>query len=300
MQRVIIALGDPVVSESIQEILSDLCDPGILKGYELTAATANTVTVNPGVAMTDSGVLIIEDEQRNMPFTLTVSPQNFTVFYQYIPTKNFGGNPATLTLQPGLIPAEGFVNGVVIGWIKYPGSSVALDPDTMFIQANSFRLEKPIDKLSDEYTMVYGPFDSKWTQLSTSGPVSTVSSAYDVTYKGPVTKIENATLLPLAQSSWLIPFRVPHYGVGKVGIELQVDSGAIATITVLDKLGNEIVPAAQNFFTNSPMAFQVLPIPANVGLETNDEMFVKLAFSIQPSFAIRIKAVGISSYTDPF
>src|ERR1035437_440414 len=115
MQSQIIATGDPETSTTLQEIIRDIVDQGVLRGCELVTVGPVILGVNPGVALTDSGVLIVETELKQLLFTQTVSPQNYTVAYQYTPSKNFGGNPATLALQPGLIEAVGFVNGVVLG-----------------------------------------------------------------------------------------------------------------------------------------------------------------------------------------
>ena len=69
---------------------------------------------------------------------------------------------------------------------------------------------------------------------------------------------------------------------------------------MVDKSGNQITPIVTNFFTNSAMAKQVLPLPGGNGLTPGDEMFIQLACTIQPSNAVRIKSMGVSSYTEPF
>jgi len=79
-----------------------------------------------------------------------------------------------------------------------------------------------------------------------------------------------------------------------------VDSGALATITVVDVNGNTILPTVSNSFTNIAMINQVMPLPLNTGLIPGDEVFIKLAFSIQPANAVRIKSMGITSYNEPF
>ena len=228
MQSQFIATGDPVTSVSLQQIFQSLANPGVLEGNELIAVTSSILGVSPGTALTDSGVFIIESEVKQLAFTLTVSPQNYTVYYQYVTSKNFGGNPATLTMQTGLVEADGFVNGVVLGWVLYPGGSVPLN-SSMFVSAPRFRLQQSPSTGVNSYINLFPPFDYKWTQVTASGPLTTVSTQYNSTYKAPITTLQNTTLLPLSATTWLIPFTVPDLGIGRIQVELQVDSGALAT-----------------------------------------------------------------------
>jgi len=299
MQRVQIAIGDPVVASTIQSILKSICNPGILSGFELTASAADTLTINPGSALADSGVMIIEDEPQNQQFALTVAPANYTVYYQYLPTNNFGGNPATLVVQPGLVPAEGFINGVVIGWIIYPGSSVPLDAVKMFLSAPRLRLARDPELDPSTFLTQYAPFTGRWTQLSLTGPAPVVTESYNATYKAPITKVINGGGT-VTQVSYIMPFSVPRLGLGQIALRIQTDAGTLATLTVLDSQGNILTPNGMNFFTNTAMGSHILTMPGGNGLLPNSEMFLHLALKINPTFSASIQAMGISSYTDPF
>jgi hypothetical protein len=299
MQTVQIAIGDPVVASAIQSILKSLCDPGILTGFELSASAADTLTINPGAALTDSGVMILETEQQNEQFTLSVAPANYTVFYSYVPTNNFGGNPATLTIQPGLVPASGFTNGVLLGWIIYPGGSAPLDPATMFLSAPRLRISRDPALGQSTFQNLYAPFSGIWSQLSLSGPTPTINEGYNATYKAPVTKILNGGGTVM-QVSYVVPFTVPRLGLGQVALQIQTDQGTLVTLTVLDNAGNVITPNGINFFTNSAMSKNILTIPGGNGLVPNSQMFLQLAFKINPTFSASLQSMGISSYTDPF
>jgi hypothetical protein len=173
MQRIQLAIGDPVDAETIQEILSSLAQPGVLLGFDLTVPGSGTLAVQPGAALTDSGVLIVEDEAITIPFSPTLSAGNFTLYYSYIPSNNFGGNPAVLVLQPGLFPADNFINGVVLGWLKYPGGSVQVNPETMYIPAPRIRLSISPLKRKNEFQTLYSPLSTRWTQYQlVGGPAS--------------------------------------------------------------------------------------------------------------------------------
>jgi hypothetical protein len=299
MQRVEIAIGDPVQAGPLQEMFRSLVDSGILSGFELSASAADTISLNAGVAFADSGVFIVETEQQFIPFTLTVAPANFTVYYQYTPNNNFGGQDAILSLQPGLVPALGFTNGVVLGWIQYPGGSVPLDPNSMFLSAPRLRLSQDPNKLLGEFNTVFAPLSTRWSLLSLTGPAPVISESYNATYKAPVTQLTNAGLV-ISRSSYVLPFRVPREGIGMIQAQLLVSSGAVATFTLLDSQGNTVTPLGFNFYTNVPMQISQLRIPYAAGLVPNSEMLLQISLEINPSFSVILQSLGISSYTDPF
>ena len=253
MQRIEIVIGDPVDAATMQEILTSLADPGILNGFQLTTTSSNTIAVQPGAALLDSGVLLVEDEVVTLPFQPTITPSTYTVYYSYIPSSTYGGNPAVLNISSGLIPAQGFTNGVVLGWIQYPGSSAALNAATMFLSAPRFRLSQPQAKMQNEFQTLYSPIASRWSQVITQGTL-TVSESYDPTYLAPVTQITNTGQNTKALASYLVPFRVPSYGIGQVEVWAQTDAkGAFFSVYLQDSQGNQITPTnALNIFTSPP------------------------------------------------
>jgi hypothetical protein len=301
-QQVIIAIGDPVVSESLQEIFSSLSTPGILSGMQLTTTDPSTLAIEPGTALTDSGVFVIESQLITYPITLTVAPANYTVYYSYVNSNNFGGNPAVLTVQSGLIPAVGFVNGVVLGWIQYPGGSVGLNPQSMFTSAPRFQLMQNPAKLPNNFDKFFSPLSPRWSQVSFAGGLTTTQEFFDPTYNGPITLVTNAGT-QLASVTYVIPVQVPLLGLGQIEVELQTDAPTSVTVMVLDSQGNQITPIGPsnlNEFTNTPMMQQILRVPYAAGLVPNSEAYIQLAIQVQPGYAVRLKSVGVSSYTDPF
>jgi len=307
MQRIEIAVGDPVDAAVLQEILSSLVDPGILKGFQLSTTSSNTIAILAGAAMTDSGVLIVEDEMLTRQITLTINPANYTIYYSYGPNATFGGNPATLYVQPGLIeaydPSTGlhFPNGVVLGWLQYPGGSVALN-DSMFISGPRVGVLQPVAKNKDEFQTVYSPLSRLWSPISISGPLPdiVIDENYDSGVKAPVTTITNTSTTTQNIVKYLVPFRVPSAGVGQVEVWLRTDSGTSISIYLQSGPGVQITPSNFDIFNNTAMSRQVLQIPASANLEANSEMFVVIQITMNPTYSAGIKSVGISSYTDPF
>ena len=306
MQRIEIAVGDPVDAAVIQEILMSLADPGVFKGFEFTTPTSDTLMIRPGAALTDSGILIIEDEPITKQIPLTVAPSNFTVYYSYLPNNTFGGNPAVLVIQPGLIPAYtfeqgqriNFLNGVVLGWIQYPGGSVALNT-SMFSSAPRLGITQSQTQMKNAFETFYSPFSPRWTQLSLVGPAPTVTETYDIPLKAPITTLKNDGGTQ-STVKYLVPFRVPNEGVGQIEVYAQADSGTLLSIYAVDSFGHQITPTNFDTFTNTAMVRQVLIIPPTDTLAANSEMFVEINITMNPTFSAKIKSVGISSYTDPF
>jgi hypothetical protein len=294
----LIALGDPVVAASIQEILKSLVVPGILRGFDMTAPTSTSIAIQPGAAMSDSGVVLVDNEIRTLPFTPTVAPSNFTIYYQYQTSTVFGGAPASLQMQAGLLPAQGFAGGVLIGWVRYPGGSVTLNAQSHFTSAPRVRVEPPQPTRQGEFQTLFSPFSSKWVFQSIVGPTPVVQDAWNGAIPAVLTSLSN-TGLSLSNSVLVIPIEVPTYGFHRLAFEASVDSGANLTVTILDKNGTTILPVESNFFTNVAMARRELTIPYNVNLAPHQQAFIRLACDIQPLNFIRFKSIGISSDANP-
>lgn len=300
MQRVIIALGDPVESGGIQQIIKSLSAPGILSGMVLQAPFPSTVRVSPGVALTDNGVLIVEDEPRDLPFSIG-TPSNYTVLYRYQISNNFGGNPASLEIQPGLVNPETLTDGVIVGWIQYNGAPT-LDPNRMFRSGPRFKLQRPELSRMNSFDVEYAPFGSKLTLKNYSGPVNpaTISEAYSGVEKCPITTLTNASGT-LLNANYLFPIRVPAEGLGKILAEFQVDNGASCTINVLDGADNStLFTGGVNFFTSVGWAERQLYVPYLAGLTPNSKAFIQLSLQLGASKSFRLKALGYSSYAEPF
>ena len=271
--------------------------PGILSGFNLIAYSSSIIGIEPGSAMTDSGVLIIEDELQQYPFTQSINPANYTIYYSYAPSLNFGGNPAVLNIQIGLIDPANFSNGVILGWLLYPGSSAPLNT-SMFVSAPRLKLTEPSQKVINNFITDYPPFVPKLTLASVAGPSLTVTDSYDGANFCPITTFTNAAG-SLSTSVYLLPFKVPLYGLGQVLLELSTQTGALLTVTILRRDGSEVTPNGVNYYTNSTMFKNVLSIPQGI-LSPNEDVCLKLQMAIQPTFNVVVRSLGISSYTEPF
>lgn len=297
MQSILIPQGAPVVAADIQEILTFIANPGILQGMDLIAANASAIGMTPGAALTDSGIIIYETEQQTLPFTASVNSANYTIYYSYTPNNNYGGQTAQLSLQNGLIAPSNFSNGVLLGWLVYPGGSIQLN-GSMFISAPRLKLTEPVVKVQGNFLMSYPPFSSKLIQSSLVGPQPSISDLWDGTNNLPYSQWINPSG-SLSTSIYNLPFNVPYEGLGQIQIECQTQTGSMLTATILRRSGQVIVPTPINFFTNTAMQKQILSIPQGI-LNANEDVVLQLRFEIQPTYSIIVRSIGLSCYTEPF
>jgi hypothetical protein len=297
MQSILIPQGAPVVASDIQEILTFLASPGILQGMSLIAANASAIGLTPGAALTDSGIIIYETEQQTIPFTASVNSANYTIYYSYTPNNNYGGQTGQLSIQKGLIAPENFSNGVLLGWLVYPGGSVQLN-GSMFISAPRLKLTEDVVKTQGNFLMHYPPFSSKLVQSYLSGPQPTLSDLWDGTNNLPYSQWINPSG-SVSTSIYNLPFSVPYQGLGQIQIECQTQTGSMLTVNILRRNGQVIAPTPINFFTNTAMQKQTLSIPQGV-LGANEDLVLQMRFEIQPTYSIIIRSIGLSCYTEPF
>ena len=297
MQSILIPQGAPVVAADIQEILTFLATPGILQGMNLIAANASAIGMTPGAALTDSGIIIYETEQQTLPFTASVNSANYTIYYSYTPNNNYGGQTAVLSLQNGLIAPENFSNGVLLGWLIYPGGSQQLN-GSMFISAPRLKLTENIAKVQGNFIMHYPPFTSRLVQSSLVGPQPTLTDLWDGSHNLPYSQWINPSG-SVSTSFYNLPFNVPYEGLGQIQVECQTQTGSMLTCTILRRSGQIIVPTPINFFTNTAMQKQILSIPQGI-LSPNEDVVFQMRIEIQPTYSIIIRSIGLSSYTEPF
>ncbi len=115
---------------------------GVYRGFELGVDSAFNLTIAPGSGCQHNGIVWQEDAELTLVFTATAAPKIETVvaIHDNQPTI-IGGAAVTYELRSGAITDAALSNGVVVGWIYYPGGSVNLDV--------SHLVEAP-SRLSDE------------------------------------------------------------------------------------------------------------------------------------------------------
>jgi hypothetical protein len=298
MQSLNIPIGAPVDAESLQQIFSSLAAPGILTGFQLSASAADQIAISPGGALTDSGIFIFESEIQTLPFTQTVQPGNFTIYYQYQQSQVFGGTSAQIQMQSGLIPEDLFSNGVILGWLQYPGGSAAL-ATSMFVSAKRYRLDQPAEKNQGVFLTRYAPFSTSLTLTGATGSFPVVTEAYSGSLFAPVTTIQNTGAI-VSNAAYIYPFQIQPYGLGKILVEFSITASASCTINLMRSDGTVVSPIESNFFINQSMQVVELSFAQSNNFVPGNVAYIQFVLAMQPANSMTIKSIGNSAYTEPF
>jgi len=112
--------------------------------------SGNIVRVSPGSALLPSGVVLKKTNLSSVTFSTSAQKRVYTLVWQHSHTNVIGGSAESLVLIQGYYTntdlattsEDGFISPVdtslVIGWIRYPGSSVPLNQDHV-IQSPRYR-----------------------------------------------------------------------------------------------------------------------------------------------------------------
>jgi hypothetical protein len=296
-QRALIVVGDPVISENLQEIFKSISGAGILSGMTLTA-NFNSIVVNQGVALTDSGVFIFQDDEVETNSIVPVAGNNYTILYRYTSTRTLGGEPASLVIENGLLNPDTFTGGVILGWVKHISGSI-FDQATI-IPARRFKLGLPESKLPNQFNLSLAPLSSKWAQVS--GPNLSITEGWSIPFNSSLTSVTNAfgtnqTVV------YHLPIVCPREGIGQIALDVDVPNTANLVLQLIDTAGN-VYSGAPNpslwTLISLPMQRRVLTVPQNLTFAAGQIAYIKLTMNMQPASTIRFKSLGFSSYTEPF
>ena len=123
--------GSPVTASSIKTLVNAITSyrSAILSGNEFIADAANRLRINPGISVTHEGIIIIETEPKLITINNTSLAVDYTVYYYHKDAEVSGGVAAVLTMDTGLLSS---VEGVILGYIRYPGGSVPLSNPILY------------------------------------------------------------------------------------------------------------------------------------------------------------------------
>lgn len=196
--------GEPASAALFKEMLSGITGKGVLKGGEIGVAQTDRVIINPVWLMlasprvTDSGtfrnnVLLYEDEAKYLIVPISSAPTNWSIVYRHTDADVIGGNAASLSLDPGLLRTEDIDNGVVLGYVLYPGGGIGL-AERMLIKAPSAILQAA--STPNDGVILSPPFSSMlYTYLGTA-PMPTVGTIDDTTWRQIYCIDNSASLVP--------------------------------------------------------------------------------------------------------
>jgi len=294
-------------------------EAGVLSGNDLSmSADKSRLQMAAGAVSTADGVVISNDAQR----TLEVTPQADATIWtiaQYhdftLEAGGFGSTYALVELTDGGSPIFGLASdlssqGVVLGWIRYPGGSVDFE-DYMLHPAPSLRVLNPLGgNRADPNIAAYWPLQHV-APLSLDAPGLYVDLAADITGADALdanniiaTTWTNANAgLSRVAALYLAPTRpvlyrpkyveLQGYACSDAGVSASVYINVAGTSTLLGTLTGSVYTGAVQRFEIPDDAF-VNGAPLTSGEEWN--LIVEVTLVPLATFTLKSAAVNAGPY----
>lgn len=295
VQRRIQDYGTLAEAIDIKTIIYGLARSSVLQGFRFGVAGVSKLRIFAGVAVTDQGVMIIEDEIQELDIPITAGAQDYTVIYDHIDEDISGGIPADIKLSSGILAAAD-IRGVVLGYIKYPGGAVPLNAG-FFLQEPEIILRNFIpNRLNSEWLL---PIKGNgYIQTSSSGSAFTLSDVFDAS--GFYLRMQNNVPGPtLATATFTFPFKVSDIPFSLFQARMQVDIGASIEFKLLDSSGNIVditvapVGSSQDFTLYSyNVAKEAVQTP-------NTLVYLQMFLNVSTTKQVKLQGIGLSPYNLP-
>jgi hypothetical protein len=294
VQKRIQDYGSPVAASSLKSMAASFSGAAILSGFDFAVESSDRIRVAPGAAVTNQGVIITESESKSITIPLS-APADYTIYYYHVDQNVSGGVAATLTLASGILPQEN-VDGVVLGYVRYPGGGVSLDT-SFFVQPAVRSLGSSVPSLNSGKWVV--PVNNNgYVVISTSGASLNFINAYEVITTGTSSqlflKIQN-NQASSGYATLLFPFKVSELPFALFEAIFSVDVNASLVCSFIDSQGSvfQLAPA----YTGVPNSVLYrLSIPKTSIQNSSSIVYMKLECSVSAARSIRLQAIGLSEY----
>ena len=296
-QRRIQDFGSPVVASSLKELAISFGQAAILNGNNFVADAADRVRINPGSAITDQGVIIIEDESKTLTIVNTSVPADYTVFYAHEDQDISGGLPAILTLDSGLLTPS-VVSGVILGYIRYPGGAVPLS-GTHFIQAPPLKIGTIIPTNNNINWLV--PVNNQgYMTTATSGAVLNITNVYDISGTKPemFIRIRNNDTVN-GQVVLTFPFKVGPLPFALLQIILATDINALVTPSFVDSVGTVTALTTSPFSGEPNLLLKQVVIARDTIQTPNTLVYLQIDFTLAATREVKLQALGLNPFNLP-
>jgi hypothetical protein len=131
--------GDLATAERIGYMLDAEYIAQIIDGFDMTVTDVDEVTISAGKAFVvgvptgladPTARIIIEDATETFHIVNTAAAKNYTILYLHEDVQISGGTAALLTVVEDLYTS--YQNGVILGWLVYPGGGVPLEDHMLY------------------------------------------------------------------------------------------------------------------------------------------------------------------------
>jgi hypothetical protein len=263
-QQRFINFGDTVLATRINQISTAIMDAGVLSGAAFSVFDSDHLSVGPSrVMLTD--LLLEESVSTNILIDLSAGPKNYTIVYEHQNQNVQGGSAAQMLRLDGIFSFGDLENTVILGWVIYPGGSVALDT-RFFIEAPKLRIENPTTFPSDIMLPPYLDKIHLQREWDTPGSITqtdvwdtTTDGLGNITYLKAFLKLEN--IAANEQSiQHIFPFIVVTTPPDRLIAEVSAELGANVTIELIAEDGT-VFSAVNNDINNTSNLFEFREMP---------------------------------------
>lgn len=288
--------GDTFTSERADTAQGSLHEPGVYVGYDITVTDTDKVELSTGFLLLPSGIIVGED----VPIELILSPlpaaaTTFTITVRHIDSDVIGGAAATYLLETGELLPSAVTDGVVIGYIRHPGSAMAFASSFIFPVRKV--LEQAEDAVSVAPTTLVAPFLSTWVV-----DVIGTNTAETVGFTAPLTtfsRIETDGLGPpppgFETTTAQLPVVSQKFRPFDVVVRAQIDPNSELRVSLTDTDGNPVTVTNDVIGPSVTFADFTVNIDFSSGVFTEGDPFLlTLEFRTPQLDSIDIQSVTIN------
>lgn len=305
-QKRFVNYGTTVEAAKFKGAIANLVAPQVLSGGLFTPNNSGAeLRIAPISVVFPSGLIMEETEDKVLALVDGVSPivqssaKQYTVYYTHTDEDSIGGSVAQLFLTSnptgGNVFLQSVTNGVIIGWIDYPGGAIPLDP-TMFYYPPKTKLASPISKGFGSF--VSAPFPSPGTGIAWTS--NTTSVVHGVSGNGMYTSFSGVGTAELyfgfVTDSWL-PSEVDI-------LMLLTGPSPSLTVRVYDELNTLVqftdLSTAKTF--SGPVSYGTNRVRFKTGTFTPGKIY-KVRLNVSNANAgdtVLLYSVGTTPYNLPF
>lgn len=278
---------------------------GTLYGNEFTVVRGSAIQIAPGACLTKEGVIILENEYKEISIPDLSIQGNYTIYYSHEDDMISGGVPAILTIDSGFLID---VLGVVLGYVAYDGNQLVQD---QIIQPPPLKIGYVQNKIDSNWI-----FPSKNTVVITKNEGGAIINVTDVqeTFNNKnemFIKVKNNSdpydVNRIGYVTLSFPFKVLEEPFALLQMIAAAGEGAFITLRFEDSIGGITtfeVPPAQ-IFTSSLYLREFNKNTdskyfSEVTTQTpNTVCYVHVDLQLGVGSEIKLQAIGLSPYNVP-
>ncbi len=297
VQKRIKDFAAPANAEDLKDLTNALTTPGVMQGFRFQVDGPSRMRIEPGIAITHEGVVVIEDENLFEEIENTSNAVDYTIYYAHEDQNISGGVKAELTVAQGLFSSDDIL-GVILGYVKYPGGGTPLS-QSHFIQAPTAQLSNYTPN-RDNVPWTIPINNNGFLKTLETNATLTLNDVYETGPTSVYLRVRNDNIPPgNGQLELTFPFKVDDIPFSLVQFNMQIDNSVAVNVTLVDTSDQvrslhigQLQPQPNLFLHN-------LTIPREAILNPNKLCFLKFSFDVPITRTIKLQGVGLSSYNLP-